>query len=156
MIIPPQTGFNIWLSIGASKGCANPRRGDVLSACRWPSVLAPDSCCTTDVVSMSRVNWDANDFEGWEGCGFQLVGGVAVVGVVWLVRPAPPRALTLTLSRAAGEGIVGDGWGVGGGWGDSWRRVGEVGFWLVGPAAPGIPRSLRSRPFRFTKGAIAP
>ena len=28
--------------------------------------------------------------------------------------------------------------------------------WLVGPlAAPGIPRSLRSRPFRRTKGAYA-
>ena len=34
--------------------------------------------------------------------------------------------------------------------------VGVVVVWLVGPlAAPGIPRSLRSRPFRPTKGAYA-
>ncbi len=31
--------------------------------------------------------------------------------------------------------------------------VGGVVVWLVCPAAPGIPRSLRSRPFRPTKGA---
>ena len=39
---------------------------------------------------------------------------------------------------------------------DSWDFVLVVG--LVGrrPAAPGISRSLRSRPFRPTKGAIAP
>ena len=56
------------------------------------------------------MNWDANDFEGWE---FRLVGGVAVMCVViWLVAPAPPRALTLTLSRRAGEGTAGSGFGV--------------------------------------------
>ena len=64
----------------------------------------------------------------------------------WGWVAAPPRALTLTLSRGAGEGIVGGGLG---GW--LWRGV-------VGPrSAPGIPRShrcARSRPFRAAKGAV--
>ena len=56
---------------------------------------------------------------GWQGrfetCPYGLAGGlrrwtgmgVAVVEGrgVWLVCPSPPRALTLTLSRRAGEGM---------------------------------------------------
>ena len=38
----------------------------------------------------------------WRGLGVVVVEGRGV----WLVCPSPPRALTLTLSRQAGEGMI--------------------------------------------------
>ena len=46
------------------------------------------------------MNYDVKDFEGW---GVAVMVGVGCLGGS---RPAPPWALTLALSRRAGEGTV--------------------------------------------------
>ena len=56
------------------------------------------------------MNWDLHGSTGWIGFGCWLLGMMRWRMVWWFGRCAPPpRALTLTLSRRAGEGIVGSG-----------------------------------------------
>ena len=50
---------------------------------------------------------DGRSVRGNDGGFCNGLSAVMGVWVVWLVGPAPPRALTPTLSRRAGEGVVG-------------------------------------------------
>ena len=84
------------------------------------------------------LNWDSWDL-------VLVVGGVVVMDgvVVWLVCPAPPRALTLTLSRRAGEGMIVADEGVAavvGWWWFGWQggsRTAPTG-WLEGSSRTGM------------------
>ena len=99
------------LVIAASKKVVRPnpiRRGDV-SGRLGPTGVGLGACfylyyrCCIKVKCELGFAWMDRMDRIW----MLVVGGDVGGVVVWLVCPAPPRALTLTLSHRAGEGIVG-------------------------------------------------